>query len=51
MGRGQVRVEFWGEGSVVQVAGSFNGWQHPIDMAPDVTSAVVKENGLRYFLA
>ena len=48
-----VRVEFWGEGpswQVVQLAGSFNGWQHPIDMAPDVNSGVAKENGIRYCL-
>ena len=28
----QVQVEYWGEGSAVELAGSFNGWKHFVVM-------------------
>lgn len=28
----EVEVQFWGEGNIVEMAGSFNGWHHRIEM-------------------
>ena len=43
----QVQVEYWGEGSVVELAGSFNGWKHFVVMKPDLTSEISKPDGSR----
>jgi hypothetical protein len=42
-----VRVEYWGEGSTVELAGSFNGWKHFVAMKPDLTSEISKPDGSR----
>ncbi|WVY97429.1 hypothetical protein V8G54_029580 [Vigna mungo] len=30
----EVQIEFWGDGDIVEVAGSFNGWHHRIKLDP-----------------
>lgn len=43
----KVEIEYWGEGGGVQLAGSFNGWQHFIAMEPDPNSEIAKSDGSR----
>lgn len=43
----RAQVEYWGEGGRVELAGSFNGWQHFIHMEPDPTSEIIKPDGSR----
>ncbi|OIW20250.1 hypothetical protein TanjilG_07409 [Lupinus angustifolius] len=38
----EVQIEFCGEGDVVEVAGSFNGWHHRIKMDPQQSISVVE---------
>ncbi|KAK2401198.1 protein PTST protein 3, chloroplastic [Trifolium repens] len=37
----EVLIEFCGEGNIVEVAGSFNGWHHPIKMDPQPLTSVI----------
>ncbi|KAK2454945.1 protein PTST protein 3, chloroplastic [Trifolium repens] len=37
----EVLIEFCGEGDIVEVAGSFNGWHHPIKMDPQPLTSVI----------
>ncbi|XP_024634044.1 protein PTST homolog 3, chloroplastic isoform X2 [Medicago truncatula] len=43
----EVLVEFCGDGDVVEVAGSFNGWHHPIKMDPQPLTSVIDHDGSR----
>ncbi|KAL2612115.1 hypothetical protein R1flu_023807 [Riccia fluitans] len=43
----QVHLEWWGEAKHVELAGTFNGWQHRILMEPDPTSEIPKPDGSR----
>eukprot|EP00850_Spirogloea_muscicola_P021290 SM000243S08591 [mRNA] locus=s243:33134:40685:- [translate_table: standard] len=43
----QVRIEYWGSGSKVKLAGSFNGWQYHLDMHCDLDSEIHPPDGLR----
>ncbi|KAK7267750.1 hypothetical protein RIF29_20429 [Crotalaria pallida] len=43
----EVQIEFWGEGDVVEVAGSFNGWHHPIKMDPHPSTSAIDIGGSR----
>ncbi|KAG6541483.1 hypothetical protein Mapa_017157 [Marchantia paleacea] len=43
----QVHLEWWGEAGQVEVAGTFNGWQHRILMEPDPSSEIPKADGSR----
>ncbi|KAL3683210.1 hypothetical protein R1sor_001232 [Riccia sorocarpa] len=43
----QVHLEWWGEAKHVELAGTFNGWQHRILMEPDPTSEFPKPDGSR----
>ncbi|KAJ7564433.1 hypothetical protein O6H91_02G017200 [Diphasiastrum complanatum] len=43
----QVQVEWWGEGSKVELAGSFNGWQYNFPMDPDPSSEIANLDGSR----
>jgi len=36
----QVTLEYWGAGSRVELAGSFNGWQHHVPLRPDPSSEI-----------
>ncbi|KAF1877903.1 hypothetical protein Lal_00038213 [Lupinus albus] len=38
----EVQIEFCGEGDVVEVAGSFNGWHHRIKMDPQQSDSVIQ---------
>jgi hypothetical protein len=44
----QVLIEFCGEGDIVEVAGSFNGWHHPIKMDPQPLTSVIDHGGSRF---
>nr|CAD1835725.1 unnamed protein product [Ananas comosus var. bracteatus] len=35
---GEVQIDYWANGEVVEIAGSFNGWQHRIKMDLDPSS-------------
>ncbi|CAM8894753.1 unnamed protein product [Rhodiola kirilowii] len=37
----EVQIQYRGEGTTVQVAGSFNGWQHQIKMEPQFSSSLL----------
>lgn len=37
----QVQIEFWGNGDIVEVAGSFNGWHHRIKLDPQPSTSAV----------
>ncbi|GLT25723.1 hypothetical protein SLA2020_008330 [Shorea laevis] len=37
----EVQIEYSGEGEIVEVAGSFNGWHHQIKMDPHPSSSVI----------
>ncbi|CAK8571645.1 unnamed protein product [Lathyrus sativus] len=45
----EVLIEFSGDGDVVEVAGSFNGWHHPIKMdpQPQPLTSVIDHGGSR----
>ncbi|XP_058763127.1 protein PTST homolog 3, chloroplastic-like isoform X2 [Vicia villosa] len=43
----EVLIEFSGDGDVVEVAGSFNGWHHPIKMDPEPSTSVIDHGGSR----
>ncbi|CAI8602488.1 unnamed protein product [Vicia faba] len=49
----EVVIEFSGDGDVVEVAGSFNGWHHPIKMdpQPQPLSSVIDHGGSRSWSA
>ncbi|XP_049937012.1 protein PTST homolog 3, chloroplastic isoform X2 [Nymphaea colorata] len=47
LGLREVRVEYHGDAAVVEVAGSFNGWHHPIRMEADATSGIQNTSGAR----
>ncbi|XP_023745910.1 protein PTST homolog 3, chloroplastic [Lactuca sativa] len=36
----QVQVDYWGEGESVEVAGSFNGWNHGVKLDPQPSSNI-----------
>ncbi|MQL93805.1 hypothetical protein Taro_026460 [Colocasia esculenta] len=40
----EVLIEYWGNGEIVEVAGSFNGWQQRVKMDPHTSS---NPNGTR----
>ncbi|XP_058082589.1 protein PTST homolog 3, chloroplastic isoform X2 [Magnolia sinica] len=43
----EVEIEYWGNGETVEVAGSFNGWHHPIRMDHHSSSKTINPTGLR----
>ncbi|XP_065856414.1 protein PTST homolog 3, chloroplastic isoform X2 [Euphorbia lathyris] len=43
----EVNIQYSGEGEIVEVAGSFNGWHHPIKMDPYPSSSNVDSTGSR----
>ncbi|XP_004497544.1 protein PTST homolog 3, chloroplastic isoform X2 [Cicer arietinum] len=43
----EVPVEFFCDGDVVEVAGSFNGWHHPIKMDPQPLTSIIDHGGPR----
>jgi hypothetical protein len=43
----QVHVDWWGEGKRVELAGSFNGWEHHLCLFPDLASESPKRDGSR----
>ncbi|WCJ34510.1 5'-AMP-activated protein kinase-related [Euphorbia peplus] len=43
----EVNIQFSGEGEIVEVAGSFNGWHHPIKMDPLPSSSNLDSTGSR----
>ncbi|KAK1267624.1 hypothetical protein QJS04_geneDACA000219 [Acorus gramineus] len=46
-GMKEVKIEYFGSGEVVEVAGSFNGWHHQIKMDPHLSSKIVNPTGSR----
>jgi hypothetical protein len=40
-------VEYWGQGEVVQLAGSFNNWGHYLTMEPDLSTEIPPPGGGR----
>lgn len=43
----EVEIEYWGEGEIVEVAGSFNGWHQRIKMDPLPSSSISDLTGSR----
>ncbi|XP_045829376.1 protein PTST homolog 3, chloroplastic isoform X2 [Trifolium pratense] len=43
----EVLIEFCGDADIVEVAGSFNGWHHPIKMDPQSLTSAVDHGGSR----
>ncbi|GKV48404.1 hypothetical protein SLEP1_g55226 [Rubroshorea leprosula] len=43
----EVQIEYSGEGEIVEVTGSFNGWHHRIKMDPQASSGVIDPVGSR----
>ncbi|TKY52939.1 PTST protein [Spatholobus suberectus] len=43
----EVQIEFCGDGDVVEVAGSFNGWHHRIKMDPQPSTSAIDLGGSR----
>lgn len=43
----QVEIEYSGNGDIVEVAGSFNGWHHPIKMDPHSLATATDTIGSR----
>ncbi|XP_027173649.1 protein PTST homolog 3, chloroplastic-like [Coffea eugenioides] len=43
----EVEIQYWGEGEVVEVAGSFNGWHQKIKMDSQPSSSLSDPNGSR----
>ncbi|KAI4300323.1 hypothetical protein L6164_033714 [Bauhinia variegata] len=43
----EVQIQFSGEADTVEVAGSFNGWHHRIEMDPQPSTSVVDPSGSR----
>ncbi|KAK3226591.1 hypothetical protein Dsin_006453 [Dipteronia sinensis] len=43
----EVQLQFSGEGEIVEVAGSFNGWHHRIKMDPQPYSSIIESIGSR----
>ncbi|XP_052175481.1 protein PTST homolog 3, chloroplastic isoform X4 [Diospyros lotus] len=43
----EVQIHYEGEGETVEVAGSFNGWQHRITMDPQLSSSILDPIGSR----
>ncbi|KAG0602229.1 hypothetical protein M758_10G000100 [Ceratodon purpureus] len=41
------QVDWWGEGNRVELAGSFNGWQHHVYLLPDLSSRASQLPGTR----
>ncbi|KAL5981823.1 hypothetical protein ACLOJK_015889 [Asimina triloba] len=41
----EVEIQYWADGAVVEVAGSFNGWQQPIKMDCHVSSEAISPKG------
>jgi len=37
----QVQIGFCGDGDIVEVAGSFNGWHHRIKLDPEPSTSAV----------
>ncbi|KOM35201.1 hypothetical protein LR48_Vigan02g135100 [Vigna angularis] len=37
----EVQIGFWGDGDIVEVAGSFNGWHHQIKLDPQPSTSAV----------
>lgn len=45
----QVEVQYCGNGEMVEVAGSFNGWHHPVRLDPQPSSSIKDHFGSRFF--
>ncbi|KAG8648573.1 hypothetical protein MANES_08G011400v8 [Manihot esculenta] len=43
----EVEIQYCGDGEIVEVAGSFNGWHHPIKLDPQPSSSIVDSTGSR----
>ncbi|KAG8648579.1 hypothetical protein MANES_08G011400v8 [Manihot esculenta] len=43
----KVEIQYCGDGEIVEVAGSFNGWHHPIKLDPQPSSSIVDSTGSR----
>ena len=43
----QVQVDWWGEGNRVELAGSFNGWEHHVYLLPELSSEIPQADGSR----
>uniref|UniRef100_A0A1D1Z445 Sucrose nonfermenting 4-like protein n=1 Tax=Anthurium amnicola TaxID=1678845 RepID=A0A1D1Z445_9ARAE len=41
----EVLIEYWGNGETVEVAGSFNGWQHHVKLDPHASSKTSNPTG------
>jgi len=42
-----VQVDWWGEGNRVELAGSFNGWEHHVYLLPELSSEIPHADGSR----
>jgi len=40
-------LDWWGKGNRVELAGSFNGWQHHVYLLPDLSDQASKMPGTR----
>lgn len=43
----EVEIQYWGEGEIIEIAGSFNGWQQRIRMDPLPSSSILNPTGSR----
>ncbi|XP_074577809.1 uncharacterized protein LOC141834331 [Curcuma longa] len=43
----EVHIDYWTDGEIVEVAGSFNGWQHRVRMNPHPSSQHINPDGSR----
>lgn len=44
----QVRIDYWANGQIIEVAGSFNGWQHRVRMDHHPSSKHINPPGYRF---
>ncbi|XP_073265745.1 protein PTST homolog 3, chloroplastic isoform X5 [Populus alba] len=47
----EVEVQYCGNGEMVEVAGSFNGWHHPVRLDPQPSSSIKDHFGSRYLVS
>ncbi|XP_042389381.1 protein PTST homolog 3, chloroplastic-like isoform X1 [Zingiber officinale] len=43
----EVHIDYWTDGEIIEVAGSFNGWQHRVRMNPHPSSEHINPHGSR----
>ncbi|ONH96433.1 hypothetical protein PRUPE_7G128700 [Prunus persica] len=43
----EVEIQYRGDGEIVEVTGSFNGWHHQIEMDPQPSSSIIGPTGSR----